>query len=151
MGAFLAQITADSSGAGGALFVFIFVVIGLALFALEIWAFIDIVRRPDWSFQAAGTSKVTWILLMVLGFFLCGPVALVTAIIWLSSKRQQLDAAERDAPPGYRSVPPASYPPPAPPASYPPPAPPQSAPPSPPPPPAPPSEPPPSAPPSPSA
>ena len=134
MSAFSTQITADSMNAGGVIFVFIIVVLSLVLLAVQIWAFIDIVRRPDWAFQAAGTSKTTWILLMVLGFFLCGPVALVTAIVWLSSRRTQLDAAERNAPPGYRSVPPGSYPSPSayqPPPSYPPPPPPPSAPPSP--------------------
>jgi hypothetical protein len=118
---FLAQNTSnDGISAGGAIALVAFGLIGLALFALEVWAFIDVVRRPDWAFQAAGTSKTTWILLLVLGFFLCGPVALVAAIVWLASKRAQVEAAERGAPPGYRSVPPSS--PPYPPSSSPPPS-----------------------------
>jgi hypothetical protein len=109
----LAQNSSDDVSPGAVVAILLFGLVGLAVFALEIWAFIDVIKRPDWAFQAAGTSKTTWILLLVLGFFLCGPVSLVAAIIWLASKRAQVDAAERGAPPGYRSVAP-DAPPPAP-------------------------------------
>jgi H+/Cl- antiporter ClcA len=75
-------------------------VVGLSVF-LAVWvgflvvlivSLVQVVRIPDHQFRAAGSEKVTWILLVVL----LNPVG---GLIWLLSKRKKLRAARGVIPP----------------------------------------------------
>jgi hypothetical protein len=113
----------------------VFVIIGLAVLVLGIYVAVDIARYPDWAFQRAGTSKALWLVMAILFLFVCGIAALVVDIIWLSSKRAQIQAAAASGgpapsgpPPGWTTPPPTAAPP-LPPATAAPPPPPPSEPP----------------------
>jgi hypothetical protein len=78
--------------------------------ALCVWAAIDAGSKPDWAFEAAGTSKTLWIVLPLVGFFVCF-VGIVAALMWfLAYRARVLDAFRRG--PGFTTPP---MPPPAPP------------------------------------
>jgi hypothetical protein len=81
--------------------------IGLAALAFVIYAFVDMVRRPSWAWDRAGSSKTTWIVLMAVFFFFCGIVDFVMSIIWFASIRGKVEAAERQ--PGYGQYPQQPY------------------------------------------
>jgi hypothetical protein len=81
----------------------------LGLLALNIYVIVDVARLPDWAFQRAGTTKVLWLVLTIVFTFLCGLAALVVDIIWLASKRQQVQAAAAAGGPGYMSGPPPGW------------------------------------------
>jgi hypothetical protein len=83
-------------GSGG-----VIIVLGLAAVALSIWALVDTLTRPDWAWQAAGQNKVLWIVLNIVGFFICG---LVIAIIYLAVIRPKVAAAQSGGP-----MPPGGY------------------------------------------
>jgi hypothetical protein len=75
-------------------------IIAFAIGALEVWAVVDSVIRPDWVFQATGRRKPTWIILNVAGFFLCGLVPLFYLIaIRPKLKNVQTTADRPGAPP----------------------------------------------------
>jgi len=61
---------------------------GVVGFVLMIVAIIDAARRPDWQFDAIGSSKLMWILLLVLINAFAIP-----SLIYLISIRKKLDAA----------------------------------------------------------
>lgn len=42
------------------------VAVGIACFVFWIMSLVDIARRPDWQFKAAGLEKVTWLVLVAL-------------------------------------------------------------------------------------
>ena len=62
--------------------------------ALGIWTAVDASRYPDQAFERAGTNKMLWIVLPIVGIVACGIVAIVAAIVWFSSyKARVADAA----------------------------------------------------------
>ena len=66
--------------------------IGLVPLALNIWVLADAARFPGAAFQRAGTSKTLWIVLPIIGIFLC-IVGLVVVILWFASFRGRVQAA----------------------------------------------------------
>jgi hypothetical protein len=87
----------------GALIVLYVVLIGATLmgYGLGIWALIDLTSKPDWAWQRTGKSKTTYLVLIVVGFVVCQLLSLVTAIVYLSSIRKELDVAIAQGPPAY--------------------------------------------------
>ena len=69
------------------------VVAGLVPLGLAIWAVIDIAQRPESAFQAAGQSKTTWLLLVILLTLFCGLPGAVLALIYLFAIRPKVAAA----------------------------------------------------------
>ena len=67
-------------------------IIALASAFLSIWALVDAISRPVWAFQAAGSNKTLWVVLEVLGIFICG---LVLSLIYLLAIRPKVAAAQR--------------------------------------------------------
>ena len=67
--------------------------------ALCIWTAIDASSHPEWAFEAAGTSKTLWIVLPLVGIFVCF-VGIVAALMWFLSFRSRVVAAERPGSPG---------------------------------------------------
>ncbi|MGH9277896.1 MAG: DUF2510 domain-containing protein [Acidimicrobiales bacterium] len=70
----------------------------VAIFAISIggliyWviALVEIVRIPDHQYRAAGTEKLTWVLVVAIG-------QIIGALVWLCAKRSQVLAAEGQIP-----------------------------------------------------
>jgi hypothetical protein len=74
-----------------------FAILGLASIALSVWAIIDVVSRPEWAFRAAGSSKTLWLVLEIIGFFVCG---LVFSLVYLLAIRPKVAAAASFSGPG---------------------------------------------------
>ena len=64
-----------------------------ALVAAGLWAMIDAIFRPGAAFDQQGQSKNVWVILLVVTFFLCGPIGTVPAIYYLIAVRPKLRAA----------------------------------------------------------
>ena len=82
-----------SVGAPELLIVFGFALLAVVPLVLGIFVAVDASRYPDWAFERAGTAKP------IVSVFVCGPVAIVVAIVWYSSfRRRVIDAAQGGAP-----------------------------------------------------
>ena len=68
----------------------VLLIVGVVPLGLAIWAVIDIAQRPESSFQAAGQSKTTWLLLIILLTFLCGLPGAVVALLYMVSIRPKV-------------------------------------------------------------
>ena len=70
-----------SSGVGGVLLLFFLVMLALALASTVfwVWMLVDVLRRPDQQFAAAGQNKVLWVLVVVFGHFLGALIYLLVA------------------------------------------------------------------------
>lgn len=80
-----------------AAFVLLFFVFFLAMiagFAYWIVALIEVARIPEYQYRAAGTDKITWVLLLAL-------TQIIGALIWLFAKRKAVLAAAGRTPPGW--------------------------------------------------
>lgn len=79
--------------------------VGLVTLVLFVFVLIDMVRRPSWQWQRAGSNKAMWITLEVLLFILFGVLSVVSGIVYLVAARPKLMAAERagNHPGGYES------------------------------------------------
>jgi hypothetical protein len=53
----------------------------LIAFVLNLWALIDMLRRPSWAFEQAEVGRLTWLLLLVLSW-VCG-IGIFIAIWYL--------------------------------------------------------------------
>jgi hypothetical protein len=92
--------------------ILIVLIVGLILI-LPIWAAIDAGGKPGWAFERAGTNKTLWIVLPIIGIFVCGFVGIVSGIVWFASIRAKVVSAMSDGNPpsqvafgGTRAVPP---------------------------------------------
>jgi len=75
----------------GAIFgpdLFIAIIIPLAIFALVVWAIVDIAKRPP-SVLSTG-AKTGWIIGLVVGTLVFGIVGLVVAVVYLVGVRPRL-------------------------------------------------------------
>jgi hypothetical protein len=75
--------------AAGSLFavlVLVFVLVGLAGTVFWIWSLVDLLRRPDQQYAAAGQTKVVWLLVVLLGH-------VIGSLIYLLVARPSLDRA----------------------------------------------------------
>jgi hypothetical protein len=75
-----------------------FILLLLLVPALGIWAAVDAGTKPTWAFERVGQSKTLWVVLPLVGFFLCGIVTVVAAIVWFASIRPRVVAAAFAAP-----------------------------------------------------
>ena len=79
-------------GLGGTeLFLLLFVV---AIPGVCIWAAVDAGGQPEWAFTAAGTSKTLWVVLPLVGIFVCF-VGLVAVLMWFTTFRSRVQEAAR--------------------------------------------------------
>lgn len=85
--------------------------IGLAALVPVIWAIVDVLRRPSWQFPTA--RKVLWVIMLVVGWLLLWPLALVVSLLYLLVLRRRLawPAGMPAAAPPVNSVPPPQAPP----------------------------------------
>jgi hypothetical protein len=56
--------------------------------ALTIWGIVDAASRPEWAWQRSGQSKVLWIVLQVVGMFVC--LGWILSIVYLAAIRPQV-------------------------------------------------------------
>lgn len=73
---------------------FVFFGAMVAGFVYWIVALVEVVRIPEQQYRAAGTEKVTWILVLAL-------TQIIGALIWLFAKRTAVLAAAGRTPPGW--------------------------------------------------
>jgi hypothetical protein len=64
----------------------------LAVAAFTVWALIDSQSRPEAAWRQAGSSKQTWLVLLIVGLVFC-LVGLVADIVYVASVRPKLEAA----------------------------------------------------------
>ncbi|MGO8872291.1 MAG: DUF2516 family protein [Acidimicrobiales bacterium] len=69
---------------------FIALLIPLACLVLALWALVDAASRPAPAFQAAGQSKVLWIVLPIAGIFLFTIVGGIVGIVYLAVIRPKV-------------------------------------------------------------
>jgi hypothetical protein len=74
-----------------------FLLAALAISVACIWAAVDAASYPDWAFEAAGTTKVLWIVLPVVGIFTC-VVGIIAALLWFGSFKPRVFDASRRGP-----------------------------------------------------
>lgn len=65
----------------------------LAVLALGIYVAVDAGRYPEWAYERLGSRRINWQVWPVLGGLFCGIVAIVFAVLWLTSKRRDVAAA----------------------------------------------------------
>jgi hypothetical protein len=79
-------------------FGFIILIFVLQVPMLVVWviALVEVIKIPDGQFRAAGTEKVTWVIVVALLHF-------IGAIVWYAAKRKDVLAAPALAfvPPGW--------------------------------------------------
>jgi uncharacterized membrane protein len=64
------------------------VLVGLVPLALTIWGVVDAASRPDQAWQRSGQSKVLWVVLQVVGLFVC--LGWILSIVYLAAIRPQV-------------------------------------------------------------
>jgi hypothetical protein len=100
-------------GAHFVLVVFVAAAIAVAFFGVPIVAVVQVATTPDEDFRAVGSNKTTWLLVIVLGWFLCGIAGVIAAFVWLLSERPKVLAHQaRVGRVGQRAAPPAPVSPP---------------------------------------
>ena len=72
--------------ASGGFVVFFLVILGLVLASTLwwIWTLIDVLRRPDQQYEAAGQTKLVWLIVVFFGH-------IIGVILWLVGARPQLE------------------------------------------------------------
>ena len=61
---------------------------------LAICVVIDVAPRPEAAFKQAGTSRVLWIVLAIVGALLCPLLAVIVGYLWFLNYRQKVIAAQ---------------------------------------------------------
>ncbi|HEY3139598.1 MAG TPA: hypothetical protein VGJ86_00625 [Acidimicrobiales bacterium] len=77
------------------------IVSGLVFLGIAIWTAVDAGSHPDWAWQRAGQNKMLWILLPILLALFCGIFSLIPVIIYHTSIKGQVVAAESGGGGGY--------------------------------------------------
>jgi hypothetical protein len=75
-----------------------YLIIGLIPLAVTIWGIVDAASRPDWAWQRSGQSKVLWVVLQVVGIFVC--LGWIISIVYLAAIRPQI-ARNQQGPPSW--------------------------------------------------
>ena len=48
------------------------IIVGILLTVIfPVWAIVDILKRPDWAWERSGHNRFTWLILMIVGVFVC--------------------------------------------------------------------------------
>ena len=71
--------------------------VALAISALCIWAAIDASTYPESAFDAAGTSKTLWIVLPIVGIFMC-VVGIIASFLWFGTYKTRVARPTRGGP-----------------------------------------------------
>ncbi len=68
----------------------------LATLVLPIWAVVDAASRPYGAFSAAGSSKVLWIVLIIVFWLFTWIIGVVLSIVYLAAIRPRVRAMMPD-------------------------------------------------------
>lgn len=69
----------------------------LALVLVGVAALVAVILQPRTTFEAAGKNKTTWLILLVVGLVLFGPVGGVLGIVYLAAVRPKIRATARQS------------------------------------------------------
>jgi hypothetical protein len=64
--------------------------------AVSVWVLLDVTSLPETAFERAGTNRTLWIVLPVVGLFIC-MMSIVVALVWYFSYRRRVQAAAAGA------------------------------------------------------
>ena len=82
-----ALAVSESDGMGVPEVLILLLVVGV--WASQIFLLVDVLRRPDAEFAAAGENRTRWLMLSIVG--LCfWPAGLVLLVVWLTKTRPKL-------------------------------------------------------------
>jgi hypothetical protein len=70
-----------------------FVILGLVMFAVCIWAIVDASVRPKAAWERANQNKVLWIVLIAVLTFLSTFIGLIISLVYLLAIRPKVEAA----------------------------------------------------------
>jgi hypothetical protein len=70
----------------------LFMLFGFIPLALSLWGIVDNATRPEWAFIQAHQNKPLWLVLQIVGFFLC--LGWIVSIVYLLSVRPKVAAAQ---------------------------------------------------------
>jgi sorbitol-specific phosphotransferase system component IIC len=70
------------------------ILVGLVAVVLAILTVLDVAPRPESAFTRAGTNKTMWIVLPIVGVFICLIGALVVGYVWFLNYRPKVIEAE---------------------------------------------------------
>ena len=80
-----------------AVFILAWVAIVIAILVFQLVALFDVINKPGWAFEQAGTSKNSWLMGLFAGVFICGFIGLVVGINWYRNKRPAVVQAHLSA------------------------------------------------------
>jgi hypothetical protein len=83
--------------------------LGVVPFALLVWGIVDASSRPAWAWQQSGQNQTLWIVLMVVGLFMC-VVGAALALVYLLAIRPQVASQQIGGPHPGPPPPPPSVP-----------------------------------------
>jgi hypothetical protein len=70
-----------------------FLLLGLVALGVTIFALVDVLRRPEWAWRAAGQNRTLWLVLTIVALFF-GLLGLIVDLIYLLSIRPKVAAAQ---------------------------------------------------------
>jgi uncharacterized BrkB/YihY/UPF0761 family membrane protein len=78
MGHLLAQATSSDVGAGVGITILVLLIFALSIAVLvfQVLCIVDTTKYPDPAWEAAGQNKMTWLILTVVGLFVCFLISL---------------------------------------------------------------------------
>ncbi len=70
--------------------IILFLILILVTLVLPIWAVVEAASRPYGAFTAAGSSKVLWIVLIIVFWLLTWIVGIVLSVVYLAAIRPRV-------------------------------------------------------------
>jgi hypothetical protein len=64
--------------------------------AVSVWVVLDVTNYSEAAFERAGTNRTLWIVLAVVGVFIC-MMSIVVAIVWFAAYRNRVRQAAAGA------------------------------------------------------
>lgn len=72
----------------------VWLISAVVLIGLGIWVLVDANGHPDWAWQRTGQNKMVWMIVPLVAAFLCGIVTIVMTIVYFTSIKPKVVAAE---------------------------------------------------------
>jgi len=75
----------------------IWIVVYLAFLVIPIAALIDLLRYRSSEWERVASSKLTWIIGLIVGIVFCGPIGTVLGVLYFATAGRELRANRRGA------------------------------------------------------